>query len=170
MTIFTKADENRLDWLLLREGSVKKYYQEEHLSDDLQWLDNQGYKIVNINCSKLTEIPNILKIIGQELDFPDFFRGNDLDAFDDHMYDIQISSESGIVIVFYRYDLIMKLDPKIGWNLVNILDNHSRSYMMYGLRLITLLQSADPKLEIDPIGTQNVKWNQKEWLDSHRGL
>ena len=169
MAVFTKGDKQRLDWSLLHNGSITKYYREHYLTQAVEWLLEQGYKVIDVNCSELSTTPDILKAVGVGLEFPDYFQGNSLDAFDDHLYDVQIPNRSGAAIVFHRYDLIVKAERRKAWQIVNILDHHSRSNLMCGLRLITLIQTANPKLELDQVGAQDVKWNQHELLDSQRG-
>jgi len=170
MATFTKDDEHKLDWFLLRYSSITKYFLPKHLTDDIIWLRAHEYKIIDIDCSILTTIPQVLKQIGSGLDFPDYFLGNSIDAFDDLLYDLHIAYKNGLVIVLHRYDVVMGLDSHQGWQILNILDRHSRQNLLYGLRLMTLVQSADPKLIIEPAGAQIVTWNLKEWLDSERKL
>jgi hypothetical protein len=170
MAAFTKDDTHRLDWTLLQDGSVTTYYQERYLTDAVQWLRDHDYHIVDKDCSPLDTIPEVLKAIGDALGFPDHFRGNSLDAFDDHLYDLHIPTQGGIAIVLRRYDHIVEIESRQAWLILNILDRRSRFHSLFGLRLITLIQTVNPKLEFDTVGAQTVKWNEKEFFDSQRGL
>jgi len=170
MPAFTKNDSDRLDWSLLNDCSVTKYFCEQQLLEDVQWLVEQKYEIIDIDCSMYNASSDLLKAIGQKLKFPNSFNGNSIDAFDDLLYDIIIPQENGKVIVFYRYNLVTMSEPLIAWQIVDALDRHSRLNLIYGLRLITLIQSDDPVLTLESVGSQTIQWNLKEWFNYQRGI
>jgi hypothetical protein len=52
MTAFNPGEENnsRLDWKILRDGSVALYRNDDFLEEDVDWLRSKGYKIVLFDC------------------------------------------------------------------------------------------------------------------------
>ncbi|MGH8960558.1 MAG: PadR family transcriptional regulator [Jatrophihabitantaceae bacterium] len=54
--------------------------------------------------------------------------------------------------------------------MLNTFADQARRAIVVGNRIICLVQSNDPKLTFEPVGTMPVMWNDAEWLDSKRGL
>ena len=108
MAPFTKGDIDNRDWFLLQDGSITKYYHEHLLRETVTWLRDHGYTITEHDCAQLKTTPALLKAIGDGLGFPDYFQGNNLDGFDDFLYDLNIPNKGGIVLVLRRYDLMVR--------------------------------------------------------------
>ena len=169
MAAFNKSDENRLDWSLLRGSSVTMFFREHTLTNTVQWLADQGYTMIDVNCSVAGNSAELLKAIGRKWVFPEYFSGENIDTFDDILYGIQIPSRAGVAIILRRFDLIAKSERRRAWQILNILDNHSRLQMMGGSMLLTLVQTAHPRISFVQIGAQNVKWNDEETFNSQTG-
>jgi len=41
-----KVHDEQLDWIILRDGGVRLYWRLEILTDELNWLKSNGYKII----------------------------------------------------------------------------------------------------------------------------
>ena len=54
--------------------------------------------------------------------------------------------------------------------ILELLAKNARGFMLFGRRLVTLVQSEDPRLEFDVVGATPVMWNRREWLDEKRGV
>jgi hypothetical protein len=65
---------------------------------------------------------------------------------------------------------VWQTEEQRGWKILNIFARHSRRNLLFGLRLVILLQSIDPELSIEPVGAQTISWNQQEWFDFQRGI
>lgn len=50
------------------------------------------------------------------------------------------------------------------------MEKNSRLLLLFGLRLIVLVQSNDPEISFDPVGGRSVMWNGREWFNKSRGL
>lgn len=170
MPRFTKNDTSELDYQLLENGSVTKYFQVELLKETVQWLKKYEYKIIELDYGDFPSLQEFLVTLANNLNSSEHFQGNSIDAFDDILYEMYIPDNLGLVIIIYQYNLLMQTAPEKGWQILNILDRHSRRNLLYGQRLITLVQTTDPTLDIGPIGSQTVSWNQAEWQDYQRGL
>ena len=84
--------------------------------------------------------------------------------------DIQVPEEGGRVLVFNRYDSFAARFPDVAWSVLDTMAFRSRWFLLFGRRLIILVQSDDPEIFFEPVGGCRVMWNQREWLRSSRGL
>ena len=160
----------RLDWQLLYEGPVTKFHNEKLLEETLDWLHSHNYVVINLDCSPETTPARIVKSIGETLHFPDYFSGNIIDSFDDFLYRVEIRFNGGLAIALRHFDRVLVSEPILSWQILNTLANHSRRNLIFGLCLIVLVQSDNPKIEIEPVGIRTVSWNQREWMDFQRGI
>ena len=76
----------------------------------------------------------------------------------------------GRVLVFNKYDSFATKVPQVAWAVLDIVEINSRRMLLFGRRLIILVQSDDPEISFEPIGASSVMWNRKEWLNESRGL
>ena len=110
---------------------------------------------MEIDCTNYTESNALLAEIVRLLDFPKHFRGKSFDAFKDLLSSIEIN-DGGTVVVFKHFDLI---ENKFAHTLLDILTNNSREHIVFGRKLLTLVQVDNPEYRIDPIGSTDVLWS-----------
>jgi RNAse (barnase) inhibitor barstar len=157
------------DFHLLRQGSLNFYYKDSILRPDLDWLRDNGYRIVIFDCSAWKTMNHFHTTISLTLDFPDYY-GKNLDAFNDCIGDVVIK-EIGIVLVFKNFELMLeRLGKYFTLNLLDILEQHSRSRLLFGERMITILRTNKPGLNLYNFGKSSVLWNSKESLYTARGI
>jgi RNAse (barnase) inhibitor barstar len=159
----------RLDYSILQNGAISLYYRAKVLNSDIEWLKNHGYQTNNFDCSLWHNERKMHEILASELDFPGYY-GRNLDAFNDCLSDIEITTDGGRVLIFQNYDFFTNLYPKIAWLLLDIIELNSRRSLLFGKRLFALVQSNDPRILFEPVGARPVLWNSKEWSDRNRGL
>ena len=70
-----------LDWLLLRSGSVVKYFSQDILNEDIDGLYNLRYQVLDMNMFKWTS-KTVHKHLQENFDFPEYY-GENLNAFRD---------------------------------------------------------------------------------------
>lgn len=171
MAIFKSAEINssRLDWKILQNTAICLYYQLNVLEDDLSWFKKNNFLVYTFDCSQWRSVNDFHDDVNRQFKFPDYY-GRNLDAFNDCLSDIEISGESGMVIVFSKFDHFYRKFSNIAYSILNIIATNSRYFLLTGQKLITLVQSEDPRIEIAPVGACPVMWNQKEWLNKNRGL
>jgi hypothetical protein len=83
--------------------------------------------------------------------------------------------QNGPVSLYFRHDA---LDSDVAWlrahgyrvEVLDILADDARRFLLFGRRLLVLVQSDDPRITFAPVGATAVSWNPKEWLDGDRGL
>ena len=69
-----------------------------------------------------------------------------------------------------RYDRFVKVDSHLAWSVLDALESTSRRLLLTGRRMLTLVQSDDPRIKFERVGAMPVNWNPREWLESDRGL
>jgi RNAse (barnase) inhibitor barstar len=159
----------RMDYLILREGSICLYFQNAVLDESIDWLRRNEYHIDEFNTMKWDTEELMHDDFSDTLSFPDYY-GRNLDALNDCMSDIEIPINSGRAMVFRGYDVFNSRFPHTAQIVLDIFDETSRSQMVFGERLVGLVQSDDPTLRFERTGRYGARWNGREWLNSSRGL
>jgi RNAse (barnase) inhibitor barstar len=167
MAIFQNTPEEwqRLDYKIFLNGWTSLYWQHAILNNDIRWFKAESYKIIEFDCSKWSDLNQLHDDLKDSLRFPDYY-GKNFNALNDCLYDIEIT-ETGLLIVFLHFDCLEKV---IAHNLLSIFTDSSRQHILFGQRLLTLVQVDDPNYKIEGIGTCAVSWNDAEWLNSKRNL
>jgi RNAse (barnase) inhibitor barstar len=169
MAVFRDDDLQRLDWRLLLHGPIALYYHPDVLAEDSAWLANHGYLITHFDCRTWQTHEDMHSAFAAQLAFPDYY-GRNLDALNDCLSDLVIPDESGRALVFSHYDQLARQLPDVAWPVLDILATQARYFLLFGQRLIALIQSDDPQITFDPVGACPVSWNGREWLNTNRGL
>ena len=154
-------DFQRLDWQLLQNGAITLYHRNEILLNDVEWLKTYGYYIDNFDCSFWENEEIMHDVFAGLLEFPHYY-GQNLDAFNDCLSDIDIPNESGRAFIFQRYDMFADRMPKVAWHILDIIENQSRMHLLFGKRLVALVQTDNLHIKFDPIGCRGVSWNRQE--------
>jgi len=169
MAVFHGDDFNRLDWRLLQNGAVTLYHQLSVLAADIGWLTEIGYLIHDFDCTGWACQNDFHDAVTGELRFPDYY-GRNIAAFNDCLSDLEIPDEGGAVLVFRRFDCFFGQEPEFAKWVLDDIQQNSRRFSLWGRRLLALVQSDDPTLNVGPLGACSASWNPREWLDATRGL
>ena len=145
------------------------YWQRRLLETDAQWLVDHAYRLYRFDCDRWSSDQRALVEMGIALEFPDYY-GRNLDAFNDCLGDLEIPVDGGAGIVLLRYDHFAMQSPVAAQAVLDIIADNARSFMLFGRRLVTLVQSDNPRLSFDAVGATPVMWNSSEWLNKNRGL
>ena len=171
MAIFRNEPEEfqRLDWELLQNGAVTLYFRPQVLAADVDWLKDHDYRVDTFDCSLWMDQSEMHEALAYQLEFPNYY-GRNMAALNDCMSDIEIPDEGGRVLVFNKYDSFAAKVPHVAWSVLDIMESNSRQLLLFGKRLIVLVQSDDPAISFEPVGGHAVMWNRSEWLNRSRGL
>jgi RNAse (barnase) inhibitor barstar len=181
-----KADEvndEQRDWIILRDGGVQLYWRQEILADDVGWLTSNGYKIISFDAAEWQsssdwESENLMHdSLKARLSFPDYY-GKNLDALDECILDDLIVPDSGgLALVLNHYDRFHNTVQRLVLNerrvaevVLSIFARAVQYHMLFGRRLLTLVQSDDPGIQFGRLGGVAAMWNYREWLNKNRGL
>lgn len=167
MAAFNNSDDlsERLDWEILQNGWASLYWKPEVLGKDLAWFRKEKFEVIIFDCSSWGQTEKIHKDLKKQLHFPDHY-GENINALDDCLSDLQLN-DNGLVIVFEQFHLVNK---DYAYPLLNTFADNARKQILFGKKLIMLIQVDDPKYQLEPIGTCPVLWNHSEWLNKDRGL
>ena len=171
MASFPKDAEQfrQLDWTLLQNGAITLYRRPQLLEADVEWLRDHHYRVVRFDCSTWLSESEMHDALSSVLEFPEYY-GRNLAALNDCLSDLEVPFESGRVLVLNRYDYFAAKSSYAAWAVLDIMESNSRYLLLFGLRLIVLVQSDDPRISFDPVGGRPVMWNGREWLNENRGL
>ncbi|HJR63780.1 MAG TPA: barstar family protein [Gemmatimonadaceae bacterium] len=169
MTAFqdTPQDQQRLDFALLRHGAISLYYRHDVLAGDVAWLHAQRYKIHELDASGWHGAEQFHDGLRRALGSPHRYGAN-LAAFLDCMADLNVPAESGTALVFRHYDVFARGDPRLALLVLDAIESTSRYNLLFGRRLIALVQSDDPRIRFEAVGSRPVNWNPREWLEETR--
>jgi hypothetical protein len=160
-------EQDRLDWQLMRFGSVALFRKSEVLSDAVAWLKNHGYVIAQVDCSDCHSEHDVLWAIGHPLGFNRWPLPN-LDGFNDDCRYIMVPEEGGIVIVLRRFEHVAERLPEFARGVLDILACTSWDNLLFGGRMICLVQSENPWIQFGSVGGREPWWNPREWLNDDR--
>ena len=163
------TEVQRLDWKLLERGAVALYHKSSILSTDLAWFRQQNYTIHELNAAGWTAPADFHVEAQRVLGFPSHYTKN-LASWIDCLAEIQVPDESGMVLVFRRYDAFARSQTQLAQTILDSIETTSRRFLLTGRRLIALVQSDDPRIRFERVGAMPVTWNPQEWLDSDRGV
>jgi hypothetical protein len=156
-----------IDWFLIRERVVTMFWRERLFDDALAELRALGYKVVELDASAYSDDQAFLVAVGKALDFPDF-HGNSLDALNDYLRDVaslEYGSDpdsTGTVVAFRHYDRIVSMDAQRAEWVLDIFTDRARDGLLFGHRMMVLVQTDDPELSFGPLGAQSAGWNMRE--------
>lgn len=160
---------SRLDYRLLRDGGVILYHSDAILHDNLAWLRGEKYEAHEFDARTWTSEEAFHADVAETLKFPEYY-GRNLDAFNDCMGDVEVPLAGGMAIVIRHVDAVNLRDGQLVPLVLDIIVDTTRTNLLFGPRLLTLLQSENPGIVFPTVGAVSVAWNPKEWLSSSRGL
>jgi RNAse (barnase) inhibitor barstar len=164
-----ETEWQRLDLRLLQNSPVALYLRPAVLDEDLARLRTEGYKMDEFDCSKWHAEADFHADVAVRLAFPDYY-GRNLDAFNDCIGEIEVPDSGGRAIVLRRFDSFARREPRVAQVVLDILASASWHCLLFGRRLLALVQSDDPRIQFEPIGAHPALWNPREWMDKNRGL
>jgi hypothetical protein len=177
MAAFNQQDkhENRLDWEILRDGGVALYLRRELLDEDASWFRQQNYQVFSFDCERWNSSEEMHTDIQRTLNLPTYY-GKNLDALNDCLSDLQVPDVGGIALVLSRFDVYAKGSgaAPVGNGrpeaevVLDLLARGSRYHLLTGGRILTLVQTDDPRIRFDGLACVFADWNRREWLNKNR--
>lgn len=175
MAIWDPADElnHPLDFLLIQSGFVNLFFQQTILEETTSWLHRHGYRIVALDATSWHTPADMHTDIAAALQFPGYY-GSNLAALNDCLGDVAIrsygwsESDAGLVLVVEGYDKFAAKDQATAHKLLDIYAHQASYAALFGHRLMCLVRSSDPRLQVAPVGGTPVNWNFREFESSKR--
>ncbi len=168
---FSETDKGRFDLELLLRGSVTLFWQPHVLEDAIGKLQALNYTVMRFRFDAFEPFCSDISIA---LKWQDQFgyhpwTGN-LDAFNDGLHAEPCESGHYTVICIENFDAMFRHDPRWATGVLDIIEWHSRNYLLMGHRLICFVQTNDPRWQCPPLGARHTGWNEAEWSNADRGL
>lgn len=175
MAIWDPADElnHPLDFLLVKNGFVTLFCQRTILDETVTWLRDSGYRVAYVDASSWLSQSDMHRDIAEVLKFPGYY-GSNLDSLNDCLGDVAVQSygwsgsDTGLVLVIDGYDEFAERDEDTAHRLLDTYARQAAYAALFGYRLMCLVRSADPWLQIGPVGGTPVTWNYREVVASSR--
>lgn len=152
---------------------VTMFWRPALLEQTASKLAEQGYQITRLNAAGWQSEDDLHRDIARALGFPDYY-GRNLDALNDCMRDVVdgqygwATGTADLVLVFAGYDRFARSCPRAAQIVLDIMADQARSALLFGRRLMCLVQTDDPQIRFEPVGAMPVLWNDAEWLDAKR--
>ena len=163
------ADRERLDWLLFQNGGVVLYHKHQVLTEHMAWLTREGYQPRELDAYGWKDARTFHEDVKRVFAFPSHYASN-LASLVDALAELEIPPGGAIAVQMRRYDRFAKVEPHLAWSVLDALETTSRRLLLTGRRLLTLVQSDDPRIKFERVGAMPVNWNPREWLDTDRGI
>lgn len=158
-----------VDFQLMRDGTCILYHKKSYIENDKNWLLDKGYEICEFYCGEWKDRNTLHIDLQKKLKFP--YYGMNLDALNDSLSHRQTpKGYLGSILIFYQFDSYLFQDQEYALNLLDVLDYCSRQLILFGERLLILLQVDNSALEIYPISFNSVIWNFDERFTKNRGI
>jgi RNAse (barnase) inhibitor barstar len=162
-------DRERLDWQLFQNGGVVLYHKQQVLAEDAAWLVKAGYELREFDANGWTTSAAFHEDMKRVFSFPKHYTNN-LASLVDALAELQIAPGGAIAVQLRRYDRLAKAESHLAWSVLDALETTSRRLLLTGRRMLSLVQSDDPRIKFDRVGAMPVNWNPREWLDTDRGI
>lgn len=169
--VFSLDEMDRSDWPLFRSGAVNLYRRAEVFEDAILDLITLRYRILRLRFQTIPQFQNDLSLaLNWQEQFGYFPWTGNLDALNDGFRSEPFDSAEDNAVCIENFDALVKSDPTLSFALLDMIACHSRAYLLFGKRLVGLIQTNDPKFSCPGIGKSSAMWNEAEQLDRARGL
>jgi hypothetical protein len=163
------ADRERLDWMLFQNGGVVLYHKQQVLAEHSAALVREGYQLRELDATGWKDARGFHEDVKRVFSFPSHYTNN-LASLVDALAELEIPAGGAVAVQMRRYDRFAKVESHLAWSILDAMETTSRRLLLTGRRLLTLVQSDDPRIKFERVGAMPVNWNPREWLESDRGL
>jgi hypothetical protein len=170
MVAFQQIDggqEEPLDLRLMESGPVAMFRKDAVLADTIALLERTGYAIAQADCRDCQTDQEVLWALGKALGF-DRWPSPNLDGFNDDCWHLEVREQAGMAIVLRRFERVVVRSPEFARQVLDIFAWTSWNNLLYVRRLLFLVQSEDPWIQIGKVGGREPWWNPREWFNRDR--
>lgn len=116
-----------------------------------------------LDCSQYATEAALLTAIARALQFEQTeYEEVHFASFEDWLWSIEVPEQGGTVLSLARFDLIVAQFPEFAQTLLDVLARSSHNKMLFGKVFMTLIQSNDPRLDLNTVGGVKPHWNFAE--------
>jgi len=160
------------DFALLRDGGLAMYRHRPVLVEAEQELRLLGYEDIRLDAHGWTE-RELHDAFASALDFPEYY-GRNLNALADCLYDVAhgdygwSAMSTGLAVTVEGFGAFAEREPDLATSVAEVLARATSAGLLFGHRLVLLLQVNDGQFRLPPVGCFQVPWNRREWLNADR--
>ncbi|MGI9381635.1 MAG: hypothetical protein ACR2PO_00650 [Methyloligellaceae bacterium] len=170
-TVFEIDGEDRFDWDLLQNGAINLYFKPAVLEEAIAALEQLGYHVIRLRFDTEKQFEaDITTALKWEEQFGYAPWNGDLNALNDGFRGQPFHSADDTAFCIENFQACVALNDYWATGLLDIMARTSRDYLLFGKRLIFLIQTDDPEFDREGLGGTSTHWNEAEWLNSARGL
>jgi RNAse (barnase) inhibitor barstar len=165
----SKYPPDDFDYVLMRDGALSLFHKPSALQAAISWFQERLYDVRILDAHTWQQGADFHSDVARVLNFPDY-KGNSLDALNDFVTDMDIPANAGMVVVFLHFDAFLTRHPKLAISVMDIFADATWYFLVQGKKLLILLQSDKPDIQLKPVGCRYAVWHPGEWLNKDRGL
>lgn len=160
------------DLEFMQQGAVNLFWRRSVLEDARLALEALSYDVQVLNCEDgwagfQAQMSSLLRWDEQFGYSP--WTGN-LDALNDGLSGYPFPSSNKAVLALTGFHSLVRNDKRSSGVLLDLLEYHSRQFLLFSKRLIVLVQTDDNRFMPPLAGGRTPQWNRDEWMDKNRGL
>src|SRR5262245_30241288 len=122
-------DSDRLDFELLRESPVARYFSREVFAEHVVWLREHGYVVHAFDCTPWTAEEDFHAEVGRNPAFLGY-AGRNVAAFKDRLCQIEVAEEGGTALTFLAFDAFLTRCPEAAPAVLDVIATWSRSFLL----------------------------------------
>ena len=160
------------DWLLLQNGPASFVRKIEILDELVSELRKLGYVVHRLQAGAWQDDSDMHDSVASAFSFPTYY-GRNWPALSDCLSDVagyaygSDPDSAGTVVVLEQFSSFQKQDRESADGLVQELVEVAWRGLLFGHRVITLVQVDETHPEIS-LSSQQVHWNRHEWPTDRR--
>lgn len=165
--------EHPADYSLVSEGGVVLFLHEQVLVETQEALRDLGYEFVSLDATGWDE-EALHQSLANALAFPPYY-GRNHNALNDCLGDIAHGDygwsperSTGLATIVRGFGQFARRQPTLARHLAATFVRATRDALLFGHRIVWLLQVDDPDFRLVVGSHMHLPWNGREWLDASR--
>jgi hypothetical protein len=157
--VFSLDETDRFDWSLLESSAVNLFWQMEDFARAISNLVDLKYQIHRLRFENTLQFQHDVSIMLKwQEQFGYFPWSGNLNALDEAFYSEPLNSTDECAICIENYDALVNSDSQYAYYFLDIIERHSRNYLLMSKRLIGLIQTNDITYQCRGIGKRDATW------------
>ncbi|MGW4214381.1 barstar family protein [Lentzea sp. NPDC004789] len=158
------------DFQLLHNGHVHLFRHPWALSRLVTDLAALGYEIVEVDVAACADADGLrAAVIAAVAEWPDGYGHGSWPGFRDGLTDHLLTAGRPLVVLVLKgLDGVRRADEESVRILLDLVASIGRWHLLFGRRLICLVETGDVELDTGPLGGEPAGWSRHEFLLVHR--
>jgi hypothetical protein len=158
-----------LEFSLLRHGATTLFRRRALFAEAAEGLAALGYQVHQIDArARAPFLADLTLALAFQENFGYAPWTGSLDALNDALRSVAFGDHRGVAFAFERLDALHAADAPLAQGTLDLVEANARDHLLSGHRLVALVQSDDPWLDLGPLGGRPATWNAREWMNADR--